>query len=1229
MSFVLSLSFSSLSSLAANDDNDEPELISEEKDELVFPEKPDIFISTEPESYEDENVVPFSFDAGLTDDETALHSGESNFMRFTEATNSTCSFNVYGLFNNQFIITTYADSGYRTAIQVNGKNKTSIPNDGKKFSFGKVYTVDGIQVRIRFVFADNGRTIRLIYDVHNTTNQTATVQIGSSADTQIGANDSAGISFSSDGGIIMEDTNANSTTYGARFRLNAAEGGFTTRWYGHYQGSYDNMYTNLQNPSPLLNTDSGIAWSWTKVIEPGETVSIRNSDIKIDNNFELGNVGLTADGELSCVTAFVPYEDTKGRTQTLYYSVDNGPEVEYADKGNTLTSASASINLNIPVSDWLANSIHKFSFYLKNDVGLTTRKLTYSVVWPGHFDPDATYRSLTFENSYQLFASIRAGSGAVISLPIDTQPGYFFMGWEAPDGTIYKGGTEYTLEEDVVLTAKWLASNTVSITVNTDDKTDGSCKVDLYQDGAIVTTFPYHSGVYSGAIPEGDYQIYVDGVDTGVTLDSKEAECTLNRYTITFDVTNTGLVSVCNTLKTGFDGKILDLPLAYGDTQCLALEGWYTQTNGQGEKITSDTVFTTSQKIYGNSIYIAELHNFDRQRTDTVYLSSPADYTKKAVYYYSCANCKGRGTETFEYGKKKNDIHINLSQQGWTYGENTKNPKFEAYNGTENVVYEYSLNPTGPFTDETPTDAGTYYIKAVVPETEDYEGVESRTVRFTINKAIPSYQVPEKLSALYGQTLADVTLPAGFKWQGDTSTVLKELGDYKFNVTYTHEDTVNYESIEDIEVTVSVQPLPVVIEWTGTENLVYDGTDKTIQASVSNTIDNDVVNITFDGTLTAHDSGEYQAEVTAVDNDKYTITGVENLTKLWSIAPKELTAENIGDIEEYDYTGKEIEPPLTVNDGEKELILNTDYTVVYQDNIKATTTAKAVVTFIGNYTGTFEKEFVINKKYSSGGASLASYKVTFDTNGGSSMESVKVMANKTLSKPDEPIKEGYVFDGWYTDKELTSEYDFSTRVSKNLNLYAKWKEADYTDEYHNPFIDVGENDWYYDVVRYVYENGLMTGITDNRFGPNLDVTRAMFIAVLYRIEKYPESFSSPFTDLKKGEYYENAVNWGYENGVVQGISDTEYAPEMTIRREQMAAMLYRYAGYKGYDTTFDKAAAQKFSDSEKISEYAVPAMNWAVENGLFYGKENNVLDPLSNVTRAEAAAILKRLIESF
>ena len=253
----------------------------------------------------------------------------------------------------------------------------------------------------------------------------------------------------------------------------------------------------------------------------------------------------------------------------------------------------------------------------------------------------------------------------------------------------------------------------------------------------------------------------------------------------------------------------------------------------------------------------------------------------------------------------------------------------------------------------------------------------------------------------------------------------------------------------------------------------------------------------------------------------------------------------------------------------------------------------------------------------------AAYVLKFETNGGSRISDVYAPYDTKIDLSKyEPVKDGYRFTGWYLDRMLT-EGVTSVRMTKNVTVYAGWRRTEL------PFIDVRGDDWFYDDVAYVYENGLMNGTSETTFSPYISTTRGMIVTILYRMEGKPAVFEAcPFTDVKAGAYYERAIVWAAENGIVKGYGNGCFGPDDQITREQMAAILYRYAKNRGLDVSVgENTNILSYDDALDISEYAVPAMQWACGAQIIHGADGR-LTPGEKATRAQVAAILHRFCEN-
>ena len=179
-------------------------------------------------------------------------------------------------------------------------------------------------------------------------------------------------------------------------------------------------------------------------------------------------------------------------------------------------------------------------------------------------------------------------------------------------------------------------------------------------------------------------------------------------------------------------------------------------------------------------------------------------------------------------------------------------------------------------------------------------------------------------------------------------------------------------------------------------------------------------------------------------------------------------------------------------------------------------------------------------------------------------------------------------------------------------------------EWVNPYTDVQEGDWYFDAVRFVSEKKLFSGMTATEFAPGVSLSRAMLVTVLWRHEGEPAAAAAAFTDVPADAWYAKAVAWAAANGIVKGVTETEFAPDAPISREQLATLIYRYANYKKYAAKDgDKL---NFTDADRVSTYAVPALSWATANGVVTGRDDGSVDPQGGATRAETAIVMMRLL---
>lgn len=249
--------------------------------------------------------------------------------------------------------------------------------------------------------------------------------------------------------------------------------------------------------------------------------------------------------------------------------------------------------------------------------------------------------------------------------------------------------------------------------------------------------------------------------------------------------------------------------------------------------------------------------------------------------------------------------------------------------------------------------------------------------------------------------------------------------------------------------------------------------------------------------------------------------------------------------------------------------------------------------------------------------------------------------------PTNVTKPGYTFLGWFTaysggvqvkqiEATETGEKTFYARWQKNVlppppitpgTPSAPVTPARPAAPVGLPFADVSGSDWFYNDVRYVYEKGIMDGTGADRFSPNAPLTRAMIVTILYRMAGSPSvSGSSDFTDVAAGKWFAKAVAWAAANGIVNGYGSGLFGPNDPVTREQLAAILYRYAVYGGMTAVTLEENLGGFADTAQLSAYAIQAMNWAVGQGLINGSGSNLV-PKAQATRAQVAAIIHRYLE--
>ena len=754
-------------------------------------------------------------------------------------------------------------------------------------------------------------------------------------------------------------------------------------------------------------------------------------------------------------------------------------------------------------------------------------------------------------------AEIVAGNSATftISDSVPTRTGYNFLGWATnKDATSaeYSSGGSITISSNTTLYAVWKKISTFE----TNEFTQPLAITDwTYGETANTPTATAKYGTIKYT-----YSTAADGTYT------EEVPTNAGTYYVKATVEETADYSGLESNAVEF--IILPKTINTAITQLTApVKNEVPQTEIETDEYTATVVWSpeVTDKFGYNTVYIA-----------TITITPKTNYTVKGIaengYTVSGAetvtNEADSATVTVVYSatenKNSNEFTQPLAITGWTYGETANAPTAVAKYGT--IKYTYSNTADGTYTEEVPTNAGTYYVKATVEETADYSGLESNAVEFiilpkTINTAITQLTAPVKnevpqtemetdeytatvvwspevtdkfgYDTVYTATIT-ITPKTNYTVKGiaengytvsGAETVTNEAN--SATVTAVYSATGSYDTVDTNEFT---KPLEIV-GWTyGDTPNVPTATAKygTIKYTYSNTADGEYSEIV------PTDAGTYYVKATVEETDKY--TGLESDAVEFVIGKKILTNDNITKIADQTYTGEEIKPVIEVKDGDKILVLDTDYTVAYEKNIKASEEAKAKVEMISNnYKGTLEKLFTIlpktinsaiiltapvkngvpqtemetneytatvawspevtdkfgystvytatititpkanytvkgiaengytvsgaqtvtneadsatitavyaatGSKSSGGSGSTKRYTVSFNTNGGNKITSQTVAKNNSVKEPTAPIKENFEFAGWYTDKELTTKYDFTEKGTKSFTLYAKWTE---------------------------------------------------------------------------------------------------------------------------------------------------------------------------------------------
>ena len=618
-----------------------------------------------------------------------------------------------------------------------------------------------------------------------------------------------------------------------------------------------------------------------------------------------------------------------------------------------------------------------------------------------------------------------------------------------------------------------------------------------------------------------------------------------------------------------------------------------------------------------------------------------------ATFTVKAENSVGSDTKDLSITIAKPQQYGKVSMDDYVYGETPSTPSLTDRTGNGSVTYYYTTtnsNSGGTKWENIQADtlnAGTYYMYAELGETENYGSFTTACVKFRVLRAMPTCTKPTGLTAIYGQTLADVTLPDGWSWMnssesvGGASTAAK-----KFMAKFTPADTTNYNTVEDIELEVTVNKAnqaPLTIQ--GADGVVYGQTLALTTTGGSGTgtvtyrIDTDASTgeATIDpetGVLTPVKVGSVSVIATkAGDNDYNDVTSAPFVLMI-----KPATPTGEPNYTKITTSGKTLKDAalttkgstLNPSDGKLEWVDDKGNVLPDSTRVEANTTYKWHFTPTDtNYT-TLTGEIELYRKSSSGGGgwyySYYTIKATAGAGGSISPSgNVSVREGRDQTFTITPDK-GYAVANVKIDGKsigAVKSYTFEN-VSRTHTIEVIFMKAN-----GNPqtgvFVDVATGSYYEDAVDWAVENGITKGTDDTHFSPDGICTRAQAVTFLWRTAGSPASKTStmPFTDVPVGSYYYDAVLWAVENGITKGTSDTTFSPNMTCSRAQIVTFLWRSEKSPAAGT------ANPFADVKSTAYYA-DAVLWAVKENITKGTTSTTFSPNADCTRAQIVTFLWR-----
>lgn len=502
-------------------------------------------------------------------------------------------------------------------------------------------------------------------------------------------------------------------------------------------------------------------------------------------------------------------------------------------------------------------------------------------------------------------------------------------------------------------------------------------------------------------------------------------------------------------------------------------------------------------------------------------------------------------------------------------------------------------------------------------------------------KNYSNYKICQNLVSMLNQT--EITKIADVQAEKDEGVKFTVEGIVTSNASGYDKDTAFFDCIYVQDETAGINAFPVAGEFKIGDKVRISGWTSSYQGERQ-------IKVT---------SIEKRGEETPVEPKKVTAADLENKGYLGSLVTVEGTATKI------EYSNGLIQTIMVRDDTGKEARIFIDgYITTDKDVENAAVGCHVVATGLASYDDTFTLEdgTAIPQRIrirnradvvcTAGETPVKTWNITYVTDGGTigGLYPVTYTEGTVTVLPTDVTKPGYTFLGWFTAYTGGVQVrQIEATETGDKTFYARWQKtvlppppvtpgtpvtpARPAAPVGLPFADVSGSDWFYNDVRYVYEKGIMDGTGADRFSPNAPLTRAMIVTILYRMAGSPAmSGASDFKDVDSNKWFAKAVAWAAANGIVNGYGDSLFGPNDPVTREQLAAILYRYAVYGGMTAVTLEENLGSFADTAQLSAYAIQAMNWAVGQGLINGSGSNLV-PKAQATRAQVAAIIHRYLE--